>query len=167
MFAMAAVSVSSKMSADGSIPASAMRCSVKAARSRSPIDLPERLISSSSSRAGGRVLGDQRDGLPHHPAVDRLDHVEALGHVEEGAGHQELAAASSRRRTSSSYWATAPVLEAQDRLGVEHEAVIGERSAQIARPRRAGRCDGGGPRRAVDDMRSRPDSLASYIAWSA
>ena len=91
-------------------------------------------------RAGGRVLGDQPDGLPHHPAVDGLDHVEALGDVEEGARHQELAGGVVPQAHQELVLGDPARAQVEDRLRVQHQAVLGEPLAQalgLVEPRRA------------------------------
>ena len=82
-----------------------------------------------------------RDRARDDPAVDRRHQVEALGDGEEGGGRDQLAVGAAHAQQQLVLGRLAG-REVDDRLGVQHEAVLGQRVADHVRPRDA-RLDAG------------------------
>jgi hypothetical protein len=90
MFPLAAASCQLEDEACGIDARSLSARSMTLTRSASPTDLAEMYIE--CERAPSlRLVGDQRDGLLHHPGVDRHDHPEALCDVKKRTRREQLA----------------------------------------------------------------------------
>ena len=139
----------SKISRAGSTSVSRSSPSISASSCGSPVEPPDRLTSTVIGVAGGAGLGQHRDRPAHDPAVDLADQVVALGHGEERPGRDQLAGRVDHPQQQLVLAGPARG-EVDDRLRVEHEAVLVERVADLVGPGQAP-ADPAVGRRAVGD----------------
>ena len=107
----------------------------------SPIERPDRLTSSGDVVPGG--AGARRAWSIARRATQRsISPIRSSARRRRGSRPAGSASPSaSRMRSSSSYWSTAPGAQVDDRLGVQREAVLVERVADLRRPTRAAPVD--------------------------
>ena len=128
MFAIAAVSVISKTSWDGSIGALVSSASIRSGSSGSQIEWPERFTSRTTFRALELLLLDQPDRLADHPDVDLGDQAEALGNRQERARGNDASVVVEHPNEELVAVRRLPV-QARDRLRVDGELVVAERAS--------------------------------------